>query len=132
MKKIILLLGFLAFSICASAQGITAANGTVVVKQGTVSVTGGTITAISTGTINSITSGSVALAMTSSTTNASGTVTAGAKSIMFETSSDFAGTIDGVTANANMVYPLSAGWNNSLPQIVYTVTSGSLRIRKLQ
>lgn len=102
---------------------LTAGNGTVVVKSGSVVVTSGTLTT---------TSGTTALAMTSSTANTSGTVTAGAKSVTFETSSDFVGTIDGVTANANMVYPLSAGWNNTLPQIVYTVSAGSIRIRKLQ
>jgi len=133
MKKIILFLFVLTglnvfgqYAIPTSTTNptqLTAGNGTVVVKAGTVSVSGGT-TAISSGT--------TALSMSSSTTASSGTVTAGYKSVTFETSSDFVGTIDGITANANMIYPISAGWNNTLPQIVFTVTSGSVRIRKLQ
>lgn len=76
-------------------------------------------------------SGTTALSLSSYTSNTSGTVTAGSKSITFETSSDFVGTIDGVDASNNMIYVFSSGWNNTLPQIVFTVSAGTIRIRKI-
>jgi len=104
-----------------------------------VSVTGGTVTLIPSGTQSVVVTGSVnavpaitALALTSSSASTSQTIAAGAKVISIETSSDYVGNIDGVAGNASSVYPFSSGPNGTLPQIIVTVSAGSIRIRKLQ
>lgn len=184
MKRIILFLAFIALSVGANAQAITAANGTVVVKSGTVSIVGGVTgtfvasgtgttvisgtptVVISSGTITTSPSGTQAvsgtvsitnntltvqsgsisitntptvvatfpssnLTLTSSSVTTGGTVSAGSKSVLFETSDDYTGNIDGVSADAGASYPFSSGDAGTLPAIVYTVSTGSIRIRKL-
>lgn len=228
MKRIILFLALVIFSVSGKAQGITASNGTVVVKQGTVSILGGiTGTFVSSGTGTTVISGTPtvsvnnfpatysinnpgftntvtsmptvnvgtivpvaisgatistaanqviqqtylkysvdksdsiiaqlirsnllltrsvnkqdsiinALAGTNSTTLAtnpssvttSGTVTAGARFIILETSSDFVGTINTLVFQANgfLSYPICP--DTRYPAIPYTVTAGTLFIRK--
>lgn len=65
-----------------------------------------------------------------SSVTTSGTVTAGARSILFETSSTFVGTIDGLVflPSGFLSYPITPG--SSWPAIPYTITSGTLYIRK--
>lgn len=79
----------------------------------------------------SATSGTFQLTSTTSSVTTSGTVTTGARSVLFETSSDFVGTIDGVRFLGNGFLPYSGGASGKLPAIPYTVSAGTLYIRKL-
>ncbi|HHT9135870.1 MAG TPA: hypothetical protein ACFYEK_01355 [Candidatus Wunengus sp. YC60] len=148
MKRIILALAFVALAVGMSAQGITASNGTVVVKQGTVSILGGiTGTFVASGTGTTVISGTptvaitgsvnatpaiTALALTSTSATTSQTIAAGAKVVTIETSTSYTGNIDGVAATAGNTYAFSAGPNGTLPQIIVTVSAGTIYIRKLQ
>lgn len=128
MKRIILALAFVALAIGVHAQGITASNGTVVVKQGTVSIIGGSITA--SGTVAAV-SPTTALTLVSSSVTTGGSVAAGAYSVVFETSGDFSGTIDGIRFLGNGFLPIDGGGRGTLPAIPYTINAGTLYIRKL-
>ena len=66
-----------------------------------------------------------------STVTSSGSVTAGAQSITFITSTDFIGTILGDTAKASSTYTYSVNCNDTLAAIVYTCTAGSIEILKI-
>ena len=62
----------------------------------------------------------------------SGSVALGSRSISIETSSDFAGTILGVTAQADRVYEFAVNQNDdTLGAIAYTLTAGSIIITKI-
>lgn len=80
--------------------------------------------------LNNVITGTMTIASTSAT--ASGTVAAGESSVSFETSSDFVGDIDGVSALASNSYTYSAPRNKVLPQIVFTITAGNIKIRKMK
>lgn len=67
--------------------------------------------------------------ITASTVTSSGSVTAGKKSVAFQTNSAFAGTIAGVTVLPNEIYNFSvASPGSTLAAIPYTVTAGSMNI----
>lgn len=58
-------------------------------------------------------------------------VTAGATSVGFATSSDFIGTINGITRLAGEFYGFESSQGKTLPSIVFTVTAGSMTIDKI-
>lgn len=62
---------------------------------------------------------------------ASGSVAAGAKSVSFSSSSDFIGTILGISFPANMSQGFSAEFGKILAAIPYTVSAGTLVITKV-
>ena len=59
--------------------------------------------------------------------SSSGTILSGYTSVTIVTSSDFAGTILGLTATASTTYPFSSN-GNPLSEITYTITAGSIQI----
>jgi len=62
----------------------------------------------------------------------SGSIALGSRSVSMETSSDFAGTILGVTAQADRVYEFAVNQNDdTLGAIAYTLTAGSIIITKI-
>jgi len=63
--------------------------------------------------------------------NSPGTITAGYWSVTFETSDDFAGTINGVTRQASRSITIKAKENNTLPAIPFTITAGTITVDKL-
>lgn len=65
-----------------------------------------------------------------STVSTSGSVTAGARSVLFICSADFAGSILGVTRGFGDVITISAQVNNTLGAIAYTRSAGSIDIYK--
>ncbi len=71
--------------------------------------------------------------LTSTAAVASGSVTAGASSVTFLPSSDFTGTIDGISYPGTdwQVVPFSAAVGKTLPAIAYTRSAGTLNIIKL-
>lgn len=77
-----------------------------------------------------ITNNTLSSSATSVTT--SGTVTTGAASILFETSGDFTGTIDGLRflGNGFLSYPSTE--RGKYPAIPYAVETGTLFIRKIE
>lgn len=81
----------------------------------------------------SVTVNTATFQLTSTTTSVttSGAVTTGASSILFETSLDFVGTIDGVAFGAGGFLPYSGGPGGKLPAIPYTISAGAIYIRKL-
>lgn len=67
-----------------------------------------------------------------SVSTGSGTVAAGARSVSFETSSDFSGTILGVAAQPDRVYDFAVQQNDdTLGAIAYNVSTGSMIITKI-
>ena len=69
--------------------------------------------------------------ITSSVVTDDATITAGATSIGFTTSSDFVGTINGVTREASTFYGFEAATGKTLPAIAYVTTAGSITIDKI-
>lgn len=66
---------------------------------------------------------------TGSTVSVSGSVAAGKTSVTMITSSDFVGTILGVTANPSTIYPFQVtSPGKTLAAIVYTRSAGSINI----
>lgn len=62
----------------------------------------------------------------------SSSVTAGARSVIIETDSNFTGTILGVTADASRAYEFSVKQNDdTLGAIAYQITAGSIIITKI-
>lgn len=76
--------------------------------------------------------GSISTTLTASPSSVttSGTITAGARYILLETSSDFVGTINGMVFQANGFLPYPICPDTRWPAIPYTVTAGTLFIRK--
>lgn len=70
--------------------------------------------------------------LTNSTTSVttSGSVSSGAKMIIYETSSDFSGTIDGNRFLGSGFLPIIAPAGTTLPSSAYVVNAGTLYIRK--
>ena len=62
----------------------------------------------------------------------SGSVSSGKYAINLEFSSDFVGTLQGTSIGANKIIYLETDYNSILPEIVYTITSGSIRILTLE
>lgn len=62
---------------------------------------------------------------------ASGSVAAGAKSVSFTSSSDFVGTLLGVTFPANVSQGFSAQNGHKLSAIAFTMSAGTLYIAKV-
>lgn len=60
-----------------------------------------------------------------------GTITAGYWSVTFETSDDFEGTINGVTRQPSRSITIKAKENNTLPEIPWTITTGTITVDKL-
>jgi len=86
----------------------------------------GTITVIGT-----FTASSTQRTTSRTSETASGSVASGAKWISFETSDDFEGTIEGVTAQTSRFYSYPTLQNNDYYNAVaYTITAGSLIIGK--
>jgi len=73
--------------------------------------------------------GEITIASSSVTDDAS--VTAGAFSISFTTSSDFSGNINGVARAISTTYTFTAPLGKTLPAIVYTTITGSIIIDKM-
>ncbi len=71
--------------------------------------------------------------LTSVGATSSGTVTAGASSVTFLPSSDFTGTIDGISYPGTdwQVIPFTAAVGKTLPAIAYTRSAGTLNIVRL-
>lgn len=125
MKKLfIILIALISVNVSAQIGVATASNQTLEIaaikSNSTISVTGVVITS------PSIT----ALIASASSVTTSGTVTAGSKYILFETSSDFVGTIEGLRFLNNGFLPYPYLTNGTWPAISYVVTSGTLYIRK--
>lgn len=55
-------------------------------------------------------------------------VQAGARVVTFETNADFTGTINGTTRLPNRAYTFRANYNNTLPDIVVIVSTGSVNV----
>lgn len=73
------------------------------------------------------------LTVSSSTASSTGTISAGAKSVGIFTSSNFVGTINGITRNPNTFYSFGAqGHNEVLGTVTYSVGTGSITIDKVQ
>lgn len=91
-------------------------------------VTSGTISLTGTASVNQVTAAMVSVA---SSVTTSGAVTAGAISILFETSDDFSGTIDGLRflGNGFLSYPNVP--SGRYPEIPYVINAGTLYIRKM-
>lgn len=90
-------------------------------------VSGTTVDSINV-TIGTGSSSAHTLTSTAPTTSAASPIAAGAYSIGFVTSSDFAGTINEVAFPAGSSKNISADIRKTLPSIAYTVTSGTLYI----
>lgn len=86
-----------------------------------VTVTSGTVTTL-------LPSATVVFSSSSNTVVGSATVTSGAYSVNFLTSSDFTGTINGVSRLGGTSVSVAAPLNNSLPAIPYSITTGTLYI----
>jgi len=95
---------------------LTDANGNLIVNIGDTVIT-------------SPIGGAMTLTSTSVTDDAS--VTAGAFSISFTTSSDFSGNINGVARAISTTYTFTAPLGKTLPAIVYTTITGSIIIDKM-
>ena len=74
----------------------------------------------------------IQLASISTSVTSSGTVSTGARAILFESSSNFVGTIDGISFDRNSSLPYSGGDNGKLPAIPYAISSGTITIRELR
>ena len=122
MKKILLFLlvmaGFAGFS---QHTFTTASTESVIVKSGSITVTGGSLT---------VSSATTAMVVSVTTATSSGTVTAGAQTVLFETSGDFSGSIHGATFLSNGFLPYPPVPDHTWPAIPYVVTTGTLYIRK--
>ncbi len=69
--------------------------------------------------------------ITTTAPSTSGSVAAGAFFVNIFTSADFEGTIRGVSRLQYTSYIFQAANNKTLPEIVYTITAGSLTIDKI-
>lgn len=115
----------------ASSQSIQAIQTNTLTKMFVaMTSTPGIYVTITGGTIN-ITPVITPLVSGPSSVTTSGTIAAGAKSIVLETSGDFTGSIDGLRFLSNGFLSYDGGSNNTLPAIPYIVTTGTLYIRKL-
>lgn len=141
MKKIILFIALFLGSFLSNAQVATASlqtqgnNTATVIAANTGSINtklAGTLTITPiAGSIFTITPAVSAITLSSSSVTTSGTVASGQRSVSFTTSSDFVGSINGVTRQAGMIYAFSCDISNTLPAISYVVTAGSIIIDKL-
>lgn len=76
--------------------------------------------------------GGVQESLTSVVATGNGSIAAGAKSVCFQTSSDFAGTVNGVTRAVSQVICLTVGNPpDTLLAIPYTISAGTLTIDRL-
>ena len=67
--------------------------------------------------------------LTSTTAAASGSVSAGAKSVSFVTSSDWSGSVNGATRGASLAFSVSViNPGDTLPAIAYVRSAGTLYI----
>lgn len=82
------------------------------------------------GTI-SLPSGVQAISSSLEVNSTNSPVTSGATSILFTTSSDFTGTINGKSRFSSTSYSFESVIGKTLPAIAYTVTAGSMNIDKL-
>lgn len=74
----------------------------------------------------------VARTLTSTAATGNGSVTAGALSVSFLTSTDFAGTVNGVTRSTSQAINIAVTYpGDTLPVIAYTISAGTLYIDKL-
>lgn len=62
----------------------------------------------------------------------SGNVPSGKYAITFKFSSDFIGTLQGTSVEADEIIPINTDYNSVLPQINYTISQGSIRILTLE
>lgn len=69
--------------------------------------------------------------VTSTEETASGTVAAGATSVLFECSSHFVGTINGIARPAGFIRSYTSKEAYTLPEIEYTITSGTITIETI-
>lgn len=71
--------------------------------------------------------------LNTSVVNTSGSVTAGAYSVLMELSTDYTGNIDGVAYSGSDVQSkeFTADSGRTLPAITYTVTTGTIKITRL-
>ncbi len=126
MKKILLILSFGLISLggfCQAGAATASLQNIANTKLNAIDLKlGGTLT------FSPVVS---ALTITSSSVTSSGTVTSGQRSVSFTTSSDFVGTINGVSRVSSTVYVFSCGASNTLPAIAYVITTGSIIIDKL-
>jgi hypothetical protein len=91
--------------------------------------TGGSGTIPSSPGVPVIPGGGTARTLTSSAATASGSVTAGAKSVAFQTSSDWAGSVNGATRAVSQTFYVSVlNPADTLPAIAYVRTAGTLYI----
>lgn len=118
MKKHIFILSIALFSVKGFCQTMTETTGKAI------------LSATKSNSIVTTSPGSTARTLTSSSVTTSGTVTAGARSVLFEPLIGFVGTLDGQTLTDPI--EISADPNGTLPAIPYAITSGTLIIRKLQ
>lgn len=73
--------------------------------------------------------GGTARTLTSSAVTSSGTVAAGAKSVAFQTSSDWSGSVNGATRAASETFYVSViNPADTLPAIAYVRSAGTLTI----
>lgn len=90
------------------------------------------LTVIAAGILNAATtpSGSPEATLAGSNKTASGSISAGKQSVTFMPSSDFVGTIAGVSfpGASWQVVPFQAPFGKTLPAIAYTISAGSLNV----
>lgn len=128
MKKI-LILGLLLFSFCGRAQQATSTNQQI--EIGKLNLIYGQLQSGIT-TTNSAGSGTFQLTNTTTSVTSTGTCCLGARGILLETSGDFSGIIDGnrFLGNGFLSMPVSQG--AIYPTVSYTISAGTLYIRKWQ
>jgi hypothetical protein len=99
------------------------------VKVLILSFTGGTGTIPTSPGIPIIPGGGTARTITSSAVTASGSVAAGAKSVAFQTSSDWSGSVNGAARAASQTFYITVpNAADTLPAIPYVRTGGTLNI----
>lgn len=142
MKKSLVILFLFASSLCFSQNGVataslqTAGNNTLNVIRGALFSSGVSLAdwAVSIdGKVNSLINqmsllqpNVYTLSITSSTITGTGTITAGSKFIGIKTSSNFVGSINGVTRDPNWFYSFGTPQTNAvLGAMTYSITSGS-------
>lgn len=115
-----------AVAIIAGQNGVAGGAGTTTATtQRMVIATDQTVIPVS------LPSGTQTFTSTLATDSTGSPVVSGATSILFTTSSDFVGTINGQARFASTGYSLESSQGKVLPSIAYTVTAGSMNIDKL-
>lgn len=69
---------------------------------------------------------------THNTLSSSGTIPSGKYSVTFKFSNDFEGALQGTSVVANEIIAIETDYNSVLPEINYTIVSGSIRVLILE